>query len=58
MTFMGSSNLSYSMILTKKVIMLKCVFVNLISVQTFHCFNFSTNQSDKKITKEFYCLKE
>lgn len=48
MTFMGSSNPSYSMILTKKAIMLKCVFVNPISVQTFHCFNFNSNRSKKK----------
>lgn len=47
MTFMGSSNPSYSMILTKEVIMLVC-FVNPISVQTFHCFNVSTNQSEEK----------
>lgn len=53
MTFMGSSNPSYSTILTKKAIMLKCVVVNPISVQTFHCFNFNSNQSKKnqKTTK-------
>lgn len=62
MSFTGSSNLSYSMILTKKVIMLKGIFVIPISVQTFHGFNFSTHQSKKQnkttCNKKFYCLKE